>query len=186
MRHLLTGLFRTSEGLSEQDAERAGGLLVTDGVCATGMGALAGGPFLAAFALAIGASNYEIGTLATIGLLSQLMQLPGLALTNYFPKRRAIVTVLAGVSRLLWLFIILIPLLFFKRGVTSQPVDRGVTFLLQWFMISALVGAAAGPAWNSLLRDIVPKDRFGSIFAQRMAWGTALALAFTLALLSQG
>lgn len=136
-----------------------------------GMGALAGGPFLAAFALAIGASNYEIGMLATIALLSQLMQLPGLVLINYFPKRRAFVTVLAGASRLLWLFIILIPLLF---------VNRGMAFLLQWYLVSALVGAAAGPAWNSLLRDIVPKDSFGRVFAQRMTMGTALALGLTL------
>ena len=171
MRNLFTGLFETRDSLSEQDAGRASRLLVADGVCATGMGALAGGPFLAAFALALGASNYEIGMLVTIALLSQLMQLPGLVLTSYFPKRRAIVTILAGASRLLWLFIILIPLLF---------VNRGITFLLQWFLVSALVGAAAGPAWNSLLRDIVPRDNFGRVFAQRMAMGTALALGLTL------
>lgn len=171
MKKFFTSLFETTEQLSEHDAKRGSRLLVTDGVFAMGMGALAGGPFLAAFALAIGASNYEIGMLATIALLSQLMQLPGLILTRYFPKRRAIVTAFAGASRLLWLFIIMIPLLF---------VNRGVTFLLQWFLISALVGAAAGPAWNSLLRDIVPKDSFGRVFAQRMALGTALALGVTL------
>ncbi|NQU38404.1 MAG: MFS transporter [Lentisphaerae bacterium] len=171
MKNLFTGLFETTDQLSEQDAKRGSRLLIMDGVCATGMGALAGGPFLAAFALAIGASNYEIGMLATIGLLSQLMQLPGLALINFFPKRRAIVTLFAGASRLLWLFIVLIPLLF---------VNRGMTFLLQWFLISALVGAAAGPAWNSLLRDIVPKESFGRVFAQRMAMGTVLALGLTL------
>ncbi len=164
-------LLETSTQLTEQEVQRGSRLLVADGVCAMGMGALVGGPFLAAFALAIGASNYEIGMLVTIALLSQLMQLPGLALTRYFPKRRAIVTVLSGMARLVWLFIILIPLLF---------VDRGITFLLQWFMVAALVGAAAGPAWNSLLRDIIPPQRFGRVFAQRMALGTALALGLTL------
>ncbi|MFO7869909.1 MAG: MFS transporter [Kiritimatiellia bacterium] len=169
--NMFSRLFVTKDKLSEQDVARGSRLLVTDGVCAMGMGALAGGPFLAAFALAIGASHYEIGMLATIALLSQLMQFPGLALIRYFPRRRAIVTVLSGLSRLLWLFIILIPLLF---------VNRGITFMLQWFMISALVGAAAGPAWNFLLRDIIPKDSFGRLFARRMTLGTALALALTL------
>lgn len=167
----LARLLETSTQLTEQDVHRGSRLLVVDGVCAMGMGALTGGPFLAAFALAIGASNYEIGMLVTIALLSQLMQLPGLALTRYFPKRRATVTVLAGTARLLWIFIILIPLLF---------VDHGITFLLQWFMIAALVGAAAGPAWNSLLRDIIPQKKFGRVFAQRMALGTVLALGLTL------
>ena len=164
-------LLETSTRLTEQDAQRGSRLLVVDGVFAMGMGALAGGPFLAAFALAIGASNYEIGMLVTIALLSQVMQLPGLALTRYFPKRRVTVTVLGGMARLLWIFIILIPLLF---------VDHGITFLLQWFMIAALVGAAAGPAWNSLLRDIIPQQQFGRVFSQRMALGTALALGLTL------
>lgn len=167
----LSRLLVTSEQLNEHDIRRGSRLLVVDGVCAMGMGSLAGGPFLAAFALAIGASNYEIGMLVTIALLSQLMQLPGLALTRYFPKRRAIVTISAGIARLLWLFIILIPLLF---------VNRGITFLLQWFMIAALVGAVAGPAWNSLLRDIIPQQQFGRVFAQRMVLGTALALGLTL------
>ena len=171
MKHMFTRLFDTKEQISEQDVRQGSRLLVADGICAMGMGALAGGPFLAAFALAIGASNYEVGMLVTIALLSQLMQLPGLALTNFFPKRRAIVTCLSGASRLLWLFIILIPLLF---------VDKGVTFLLHWFLVSALVGAAAGPAWNSLLRDIVPKSSFGRVFSKRMAMGTALALVLTL------
>jgi MFS family permease len=135
------------------------------------MEALAGGPFLVAFALAIGASHYDVGMLATIALLSQLMQLPGLALVNAFPKRRAITAILAGISRLLWIFIILIPFLF---------VNKGMSFLIQWFLIAAMVGAAAGPAWNSLLRDIVPKASFGRVFARRMVLGTALALVLTL------
>ena len=171
MKHLFANLLETKVHLSEEDTKRGARLLVADGVFTMGMGSLAGGPFLAAFALAIGASRSEIGMLATIALLSQLMQFPGLALTRAFPKRRAIVTVLTGTSRVLWLFIILIPLFF---------VNRGMSFMLQWFLISALVGAAAGPAWNSLLRDTIPKDAFGRVFSRRMSMGMALALALTL------
>ena len=49
-----------------------------------GMGTLQGGVFLSAFALAIGASNYEIGLIATVTFLSQLMQLPGLFVLKTF------------------------------------------------------------------------------------------------------
>ncbi len=98
MMDIFTSLFRTQETLTDNDTARASRLLIVDGVAALGMASLAGGPFLAAFALAIGASNYEIGMLTTIALLSQLMQLPGLVITNYFPKRRAIITILAGIS----------------------------------------------------------------------------------------
>ncbi|MFC1498250.1 MFS transporter [Verrucomicrobiota bacterium] len=144
---------------------------MADAVCSMGMGALAGGPFLVGFALAIGASNYEVGMLATIALLSQLMQLPGLFLANMIRKRRAITAILTGVSRLLWIFIILIPLLF---------VNRGITFLLQWILIASLVGALVGPSWNSLLRDIIPKENMGRLFARRLGFGTVIALTLTL------
>ena len=80
------GLFKTQTELTTQDVARGARLLVVDGVCATGMGALAGGPFLAAFALALGASHAQVGLLATIALLSQIMQIPGLMLVKVFPS----------------------------------------------------------------------------------------------------
>jgi hypothetical protein len=46
-------------------------LITIDGVCSMVLGSLEGGPFLTAFALALGASTYEIGLLASIAFLSQ-------------------------------------------------------------------------------------------------------------------
>jgi len=123
-------------------------MLVADGAGVMAMVTLQGGVFLTAFALALGASNYEIGLLTTIVFASQFMQIAGLGLLRWWPKRRAWVVLLCGLSRSLWVFIILIPLLF---------PEHGVTFLLLWLLIAALVGAMAGPAWNSLMRDIVPE-----------------------------
>lgn len=171
MNNYITGLFKTQEALTEKDYKDSEHLLMVDGIFAMGMGALCGGPFLAAFALAIGASNYEVGMLTTIALLSQLMQLPGLFLLRWLPRRRAITTILATLSRFCWLFIAFIPFLF--KG-------RGMSFMIQWFLISAVVGSACGPAWNSLLREIVPSTQIGRIFAKRMALGSVLTLLLTL------
>jgi len=168
---LLGRAFQTQESLSDRDYRRAGRGLIADGVCSTSMATLQGGPFLAAFAIALGASNYEVGLLATIGFLSKFAQLGGLFLVQKFPKRRGIVILSAGVSRLLWVFILLIPLLF---------VNRGVTFLMQWLFLAAMVGAVAGPAWNSLLRDVVPQSTMGKLFSTRMVLGTVFALSLTL------
>ena len=166
-----SGLSCTQESLSESDLSRVERMLVADGTCVMAMVTLQGGVFLTAFALALGASNYEIGLLTTIVFASQFMQIAGLGLLKWWPKRRAWVVLLCGLSRLLWIFIILIPLLFPRRGVT---------FLLQWLLVAALVGAMAGPAWNSLMRDIVPENQRGRVFARRLTWGTGLALACTL------
>lgn len=164
-------LFRTQPSLTQADHRRARRGLLADGVCSSSMATLQGGPFLAAFALALGASNYEVGLLATIGFLSQFAQLGGLFLVQKFPKRRGIVVLAAGASRLLWVLILLIPVFF---------LNRGVTFLMQWLFVAALVGAVAGPAWNSLVRDIVPPAAMGRVFSRRMFLGTSFALALTL------
>ncbi len=167
----LLGLFQTQESLSAKAIQRGIKLVVVDGVCSMAMGSLLGGPFLAAFALALGATNYEIGFLAAIGFLSQPMQLLGLYLVKTFKRRRALNTICSVIARLFYLFIILIPVLFVKKGVS---------FLIHWLVLSALIGAVPGPAWNSLLRDIIPPKVLGRVFSRRMMLGTAVALVLTL------
>ncbi len=169
---LFTGLFKIKESLNEYDYSSSVKMLTIDGFCSMGMGALQGGVFLSAFALALGATNYEIGLLATIAFMSQFMQLPGLFLLQQVKRRRALVALSAGTSRLLWIFIILIPVIF---------VNKGITFLIQWLIISMFIGGLAGPSWNSLLRDVIPAQKMGNIFARRMMLGTILALSLNLA-----
>lgn len=171
VRNLFLRLFETQESLSDIDVKRGVRFVTMDGICTMAMVAVQGGPFLPAFALALGGTNYEIGLLASIGFISQFMQLLGLFVVKKLPKRRAITVLSATMSRLLWIFIILTPLLF---------MNKGVTFLLQWLLFSALIGALPGPAWNSLLRDIVPEKSMGKVFSRRIALGTALGLVLTV------
>jgi MFS family permease len=163
-------LFKTQENLNEADVQRGLHMYILDGICAMGMVTVQGGLYLAAFALALGASQREIGLIASIGFLSQLMQLPGLYLVMKVPKRRAITLLTVGLSRLLWIPIILIP--FFGNG--------SVSLLLLCLLIAALVGALPGPAWNSLIRDLIPSERLGEINGRRIVLGTVLSLLLTL------
>jgi MFS family permease len=172
LRQLMVSLLGTREQLTEHDRERGTRLITADGICSMVMASLQGGPFLTAFALGIGASNYEIGLLAAIGFLSQAVQLPALFLVRVFPYRRAITVVSALSSRLAWIFIILTPALF---------VDRGVSWLIHWLFLSAVLTSAAAPAWNSLLRDLVPGDRLGRVFSLRTLLGNLVALPLTIA-----
>ncbi|NLF31059.1 MAG: MFS transporter [Planctomycetes bacterium] len=163
-------LFHTQQSLTPADRRRAAGALMVDGVCSSAMVTLQGGPFLAAFAIALGASNYEVGLLATIGFASQLMQLLGLLLVQRMPVRRAIIVLTAGASRLLWVLILLIPVLF---------ADRGTTFLMQWLFVAAALGAMGVPAWNSLIRDVVPARIMGRLFSRRLVLWMISALVLT-------
>ena len=52
--------------------------IIFDGICATAMNSFFVGPFLAAFALALGATHWEIGLISAIVFFSMPMQLVGL------------------------------------------------------------------------------------------------------------
>jgi MFS family permease len=172
IRALIAPLFTTQARLSTQDRRRGLRLFVADGVCSMAMITLHGGPFLVAFAVELGASNYEVGLLTSIAFLSQPMQLLGLVLVQRFPHRRGITVICAALSRMAWLLIASIPLLF---------IDHGVTFLLQWLLIAGLIGVIPGPAWGSWIRDLVPQQMLGRLVATRLVWGTGIALVLTLA-----
>ena len=172
LRDRALSLLGTREDLTERDRERAARLITADGICSMAMATVQGGPFLTAFALGLGASNYEIGLLAAIGFLSQAVQLPALFLVRAFPYRRAITVASALSSRLVWVFIILTPALF---------VDRGISWVLLWLFLSSVLTSAAGPAWNSMLRDLVPPGRLGRVFSLRTLLGNLVALPLTIA-----
>src|SRR5919106_3430889 len=118
LHRLAHALLGTPPQLTDHDLERGTRLITVDGICSMAMASLQGGPFLTAFALGLGASNYEIGLLAAIGFLSQAVQLPALFLVRAFPYRRAITVASALSSRLVWVFIILTPALFVDRGIS--------------------------------------------------------------------
>ena len=147
-------------------------LLVADAVCTTGMATLLTGPFLAAFALALGANNEQIGLFTSLALIGQPMQLVGLFLLQKVSSRKRIVVVCAGLGRLAWLPIVV-------AALRSTPPR--LTFVFAWFLIHGLISSAPGPAWHSLIKAIVPPDALGRLFSKRIAWGTLIGLILTLA-----
>jgi len=75
---IISGLLRTKEKLDAGDVKNGLHWLNVHGVTVQSMSALqGGGPFLAAFAIALGASNYEIGLIATIASVGEFMHFPG-------------------------------------------------------------------------------------------------------------
>jgi len=146
--------------------------IVFDGICTTAMNAFLVGPFIAAFALALGASHWEIGLISAIAFLSMPMQLGGFYTVDRGKRRRRLIVVCALTARLLWILIVCLP--FF-------PEKHSVRFLLAVLVCSGLIAAIPGPAWHSLVRSVVPVDSLGKVFAKRLAWGTVIGLTLTLA-----
>ena len=105
------------------------------------------GPFLAAFALALGATHWEIGLISAIAFLSMPMQLVGLYAVDRWKQRRTLIVWCALAARLLWILIVFLP---FFREKTS------VRFLLTVLVGSGFIAAIPGPAWHSLVINRQP------------------------------
>jgi len=146
--------------------------IIFDGICTAAMNAFLAGPFLAAFALALGASHWEIGLISAVVFLSMPMQAIGLYAVDRWKRRRGLVIFCALTARLLWILIACLP--FFSTKAS-------VRFLLIVLVCSGLTAAIPGPAWHSLVRSLVPLDSLGKVFSKRLAWGTVIGLTLTLA-----
>src|SRR5215468_5347954 len=145
--------------------------IIFDGICTTAMNSFFVGPFLAAFALAMGATYWEIALISAIAFLSMPMHFVGLYSVDRWQQRRALIVLCALTGRLLWILIVFLP---FARENPS------VRTLLTVLVCIGFITAIPGPAWHSLVRSLVPVDSLGNVFSKRMAWGTIVGLCLTL------
>jgi len=168
----LAHFFAPRSEVSEQEVDKGIRLIAWDGVCTMSMGALAGGVFLVAFALSLGASNFHIGLLAAIPFLAQVFQIPAIYLVEKVRNRKAICLGFSATSRAFWILIALIPFLFWGTG--------GLTALILSLLLFAALGAVSGCSWNSWMRDLLPQNILGSVFSRRLMLATGIALVITL------
>jgi len=164
--------FKVEDNLTDEQIHSGLRWITRDGIASQSMVTFTSGAFLIAFAIKLGASNFEIGLLAAIGPLSQLVQLPAIFLVEKFRNRRAICVITATLSRLCWLFIALVPFLF--------APNLGL-FLVSWaIVLNSVFGAISGCSWNSWMRDLVPQDILGAFFSRRMRIAITVGIVLSL------
>ena len=130
--------------------------------------------FLAAFALALGANNLQIGILAALPFLTQILQLPSIWLVEKIRKRKAITLLTSIPTQLLWFVIALIP--FFVQ----TPSRLAITLLMALMGLRGLMAAVGNCAWNGWIRDLIPQEVLGRIFSKRLMLSTMTAVVFSL------
>ncbi|MFH2202316.1 MAG: MFS transporter [Elusimicrobiota bacterium] len=134
---------------------------------------LTSGTFVTAFAVKLGASNAQIGILAAIAALSQLLQVPAVYLINRLQDRKPIAAVGFALSKLSWLLIV-VPVLFGARSVPMGLLTATVA-------CSSAFAAVALCTRNSWLRDVIGQDQMGAFFAKRLAYSKAVGIFTGLA-----
>ena len=157
---------RPSPTVTEQETQRSLRLLAWEGLTSGAMFSLGSGGFMAAYALALGANNLEVGILAAMPFISQVVRLPAILLVERFRTRKALGLPALMLSHLSWLPVGAVP--FFLDTPGKLAVSLVILFL-------AARGLFA-PVWvttsTSWIRELVPQGRLADYFGRRMAMVT--------------
>jgi len=158
------------------EKERTMKLSVKEGSYASVMSGF-GDAYITPYALSLNANNLAIGFLSSFtGLISPLSQLLGSKLMEKY-SRKKIITTAVTLHALMWLPILLLSLLFQKNIFQAYlPI-----ILIVFYSVYALFGALGGPAWFSLLGDIIPEKIRGAYFGKRNKICSTVALLSTIA-----
>lgn len=155
------------QAVKPEEREKGIRNLMIDAAAGTAIGALNSGVVLLALALHIGASNVQIGFLAAIPLLTQVLQAPAVTLVERLRKRK-LMSVLA-----LFLARLALPAYAVVPFIEEPVVAAGV--LLAAALLHYGLNAVGACSWNSWIRDLIPVDRLGQFSSRRGLYGTAVS-----------
>lgn len=120
-----------------------------------------GDQYLTAFGISLGATTLQIGLLSALPTLAgAIFQGLGVHLMERFSSRRAFIIAGVILQALTWFPIALLPILL-GTGATTASLLIGLVVVYQ------ITGNVIGPAWNSLIGDLIPADARGRFFGWR-------------------
>jgi len=170
------GSVSPEQGLSEAELKKKTMTTsIKEGSCA-GLSLVFGDNYIAPYALALNASDAQVGLLSSfVGLISPIGQIIGSRLIERH-SRKFIATRAAAAQALMWIPMLLLGLIYAATSIENIfPV-----ILIGLFMLYIISGNITGPAWFSLMGDIVPEEHRGSYFAKRNVIYNGIALSATL------
>ncbi len=127
--------------------------------------------YITPFALALKATTFQIGLLASIpNLLMALSQLAAPNLTEKAGSRKGLILPVVFVHALLWIPILLIPFVI---------PDAKTWWLIALVTLSGIFGALGNPAWGSMMADLVPMRIRGRYFSFRARTVGLVGLVFS-------
>ncbi len=162
----LASLFQPHPALSQQETARGLRLSIRQVMAGAGLDGLTSGGFLAAFALALGASNLQIGVLTALPFIGQTFQIPAVLLVERLGRRKVVAIPAYFLAQSVWIPIALVPV--FLR----VPSGAAVSALLGLMALRGMATAFINASWFTWLRDLVPQPALGRYFSRRQALAT--------------
>lgn len=170
----LLRLFKPKPTISDREVATGLRWLTWEGTVSLGFNSITTSGILVAFALALGADNFQIGILAAIPFIMQILQIPSIWLVEKFRRRKAIAVISWFTAQLLWFPIALIPILL------QVPSGSAISLLLMLMAVRGLLNAVCNSAWNGWIRDLVPQPILGRFFSARLSRATIAGVVFSL------
>ena len=151
-------------------------LSVREGALNTIFATLIGGTFLVGFALELGATKTQIGLLAALPPLLNLVQILGSYFVTKVGSSKRVCVVSAALYRLVWLFIAFIPLMMFWTTAEWGAVGILIAFLT----VASLFASLSGVAWMTWITEMVPESVRGRFFGHRNMVASAVGMVASL------
>ena len=166
--------FCPSEKLNDQQVQSGLHYFVQEGLAAEAMATFTGGTFLVAMAVVLKASNFQIGLLAALPILTNIFQLLSIWLVQHYRNRRAISVICSFFARVPLFIIGLLPLLFSK--------GTSINVLLFFLFFHYLGTSISGASWHSWIKDVVPEKILGTYFSRKARLTQVLNVTFSMAI----
>ncbi len=135
-----------------------------DGVFATLFSNITGGVLLSNFLVELDASTLQIGMLASIPMVANLLQPLGAYWADRTISRRWYSLCVYGISRLLWLPLAIAILAFSAHPTSNQTL---ILATLAVMLATHLLGAIGSASWLAWLATLVPRQLRGRYFGFR-------------------
>lgn len=160
----------------EKEKKRTMKLSVKEG-SATAVMSGAGEAYIVPYALALNATNFQIGLLTSfVNLFGSSSQIIGSRLV-YHLERRKLILFSVFMQATMWLIILSLGILVWKDLINRYAA----TILIGLYCIYAIIGNLCGPSWFSLMGEIVPEEKRGDYFSKRNRIISVTAFIITLA-----
>ena len=158
---------RPSPTLSNREVRSSLRMMVWEGVTSEALATVSIMGFLAAYALALGANNLQVGIVSGLPFASLIVQIPAILLVERFRVRKAIGLPAWLIAHLLMVPIGAVPFLI------DTPNPLAVTLVIVLLSIRGLFAPLWITSWMSWMHDLVPRKLLGGYYGRRLAASTA-------------
>ena len=168
------GFLRPSPTLTNAEVRSSLRMMVLEGITSEALATIQVMGFLAAYALALGANNLQVGIVSAVPFAALVVQLPAILLIERFRVRKAIGLPAWVIAQLFMIPIGAVP--FF----VGAPGPVAVTTLIVLLGIRGIFAPLWITSWMSWMHDLVPPRLLGGYYGRRLAASTGMVAVLGL------